>query len=422
MSQVKSGFPDSKTKLVHGLSEYWQYKDELRIEKNLVVYGNRIVVPRAMRLNILKKLHASHQGIERTRRRACQTVFWPGLSVDIKNTIYSCPECQEKVPSQRKETLMTDPLPAYAFQEIASDLFSYAGKDYMVLVDRLSGWPSVYSLNNNTTSAKIIDQLETFFATFGPPQKFRSDGGPQYTSHEFKAFMEKWNIIHEMSSPHYPQSNGLAESAVKAMKRLVTKCTTNGKLDKSLLNQGLLEFRNTPRECGRSPAQMAMGRELRTLVPSVTLPSLPVQNTRVDQSRSKAETCYNKSARDLKPLNPGTAVFIQDPKTKLWDMEGRIINAGNHRQYTVEYCNGKRVTRNRKFLRPNQARNPPKPVAKPREDPKPRRSPGCARTYKAPVLKLHRHHHHLDVSKVEGGCAGMHAPLPARTTYTVSCP
>ena len=326
LSQVKSGFPDSKSKLAQGLFEYWPYRDELRIEKNLVVYGNKIIIPKSKRLDVLRKLHASHQGIERTRRRACQTVFWPGLSADIKNTIHSCLECQEKVPSQRKETFMTDPVPAYAFQEIASDLFSYAGKDFMVVVDRLSGWPSVFCLHNGTTSARIIEHLENFFATFGPPQKFRSDGGPQYTSQEFKTFMEKWNIIHVTSSPHYPQSNGLAESAIKAMKRLVGKCTVDGKLNKSLFQEGLLEFRNTPRECGRSPAQMAMGRELRSLVPSISLPSLPVQNEKVDNLRLKTQASYNKTARDLKPLGPGSPVFVQDPKTKLWNEEGTIID------------------------------------------------------------------------------------------------
>ena len=34
----------------------------------------------------------------------------------------------------------------------------------------------------------------------------RTDGGPQFTSYTFKKFMEKFNVEHVVSSPHYPQS------------------------------------------------------------------------------------------------------------------------------------------------------------------------------------------------------------------------
>ena len=58
--------------------------------------------------------------------------------------------------------------------------------------------------------------------------------------------------MHENSSPYYPQSNGLSESAVKQMKFLLEKVGEN--LDE--FSSSLLEFRNTPNVSGKSPAQM----------------------------------------------------------------------------------------------------------------------------------------------------------------------
>ena len=61
------------------------------------------------------------------------------------------------------------------------------------------------------------------FSEFGNPLVFRSDNGPCYSSQEFKFFMQNWLVEHRTSSPHYPQSNGLAESMVKVLNDRISK-------------------------------------------------------------------------------------------------------------------------------------------------------------------------------------------------------
>ena len=96
----------------------------------------------------------------------------------------------------------------------------------------------------------------------------RTDGGPQFTSYTFKKFMEKFNVEYVASSPHYPQGNGHAESAVKSMKQLIAKTTTNGNIDNDDFCNGLLEYRNTSGKTGYSPAKILFGHHLISIIPA----------------------------------------------------------------------------------------------------------------------------------------------------------
>jgi hypothetical protein len=98
------------------------------VDDGLVLLGQRLVVPQALRKEVLKRLHASHQGIERTLRRARQTVFWPGITSDIKATVENCEACQVIRPSQCKEPLEWDPPPTRVFQHLAADFYDCHGK------------------------------------------------------------------------------------------------------------------------------------------------------------------------------------------------------------------------------------------------------------------------------------------------------
>ena len=48
-----------------------------------------------------------------------------------------------------------------------------------------------------------------------------SDNGPQFDSKEMEQFAKSYCFQHITSSPHYHQSNGLAERMVKTVKSLL---------------------------------------------------------------------------------------------------------------------------------------------------------------------------------------------------------
>ena len=361
LAAVSHGFPSSKEILPNALLPFWNVRDQLSSHDGLILKGCRILIPHASRKATMEALHDAHQGIERTKRRARQTVWWPGMNSDIVNTVGNCSACQELRPSLPREPMASDPLPSRIFEDVSSDLFAHAGRDFFVYVDRLSGWPVIYQLpRGDTTSRQIIRALRDVFVSLGVPVRLRTDGGPQYRSRELASFLKRWGVRHVMSTPYYPQSNGHAEAAVKAMKHLVSKTAYEGSIDNDDFYRGLLEIRNTPRVGGRSPAQVVFGHPIRSCVPAHHSTFAAEWQKRAEdcdseaaESLRRAQQHYNASAHVLVPLKVGVHVRMQDPISKRWDKLGTVVGIGYHRDYLVKSPSGRVSWRNRRFLRPS---------------------------------------------------------------------
>ena len=81
-----------------------------------------------------------------------------------------------------------------------------------------------------------------------------TDGGPQYSSQQFRDFAKLYGIRHIVSSPRYPRGNSTSERAVQTVKQMLKKCA-------------LLEYHATPLANGCSPAELLMGRKIKILLP-----------------------------------------------------------------------------------------------------------------------------------------------------------
>ncbi len=128
--------------------------------------------------------------------------------------------------------------------------------NYIVVVDYYSRYPEVVKLPT-TTSRQIIEVLNRIFSRHGIPETLVNDNGPQYSSREFQDFASSRHLT---SSPHYAQSNGHAERAVKTVKKLLREAEDP--------NMALLSYRSTPFPwCGLSPAELLMGRRIRANMP-----------------------------------------------------------------------------------------------------------------------------------------------------------
>ena len=137
----------------------------------------------------------------------------------MKELVEKCDLCQSQQNSTSSIQKYISEVPPHPWHTIGSDLFYFRRIDFLVVVDYFSKYLLMRKIHNSTSSA-VIKELGIIF---GKPQVFRSDNGPCYASQEFKFFMQNWSIEHRTSSPHYPQSNGLAEFMVKGSKNLIEK-------------------------------------------------------------------------------------------------------------------------------------------------------------------------------------------------------
>ena len=121
---------------------------------------------------------------------------------------------------ERREPLLTTPLPDYPWQMLGSDLFEIKGDHYLLVVDYFSRYPEVVRMKS-TASQAVISVLKSIITRHGIPELLRSDNRTQYVSEEFRCFSDQYDLSHVTSSPRFPQSNGMAERAVKTVKQLL---------------------------------------------------------------------------------------------------------------------------------------------------------------------------------------------------------
>ena len=110
-SIILNGFPAHHHQLPETCKQFWAIKEHLSIDDVLIVYGCWLLIPKTMRPQVISDLHEAHQGIVRTKQWACLTVYCPGIDNDIENIITACQLCQDHLPSNPKEPIVSKPKP-----------------------------------------------------------------------------------------------------------------------------------------------------------------------------------------------------------------------------------------------------------------------------------------------------------------------
>ena len=85
----------------------------------ILLKSTRVVVPSAMKLQVLDKIHEGHQGIVKCRERAKTSVWWPGLSREVQDMVENCKVCA-KHRQQRAEPLMPTLFPERPWRMIGT--------------------------------------------------------------------------------------------------------------------------------------------------------------------------------------------------------------------------------------------------------------------------------------------------------------
>ena len=100
--------------------------------------GERVIIPSALRLDVLDKIHAGHQGIqkcrerEREREREQRVEFGGQASASkLKISLENVQNASRQV--NRAEPMIPSKLPECPWQKVATDLFDWKGRSLFLL-------------------------------------------------------------------------------------------------------------------------------------------------------------------------------------------------------------------------------------------------------------------------------------------------
>lgn len=316
MKYIKQGWP-SRKKLTPDMMPYYDHRDEIYEEDNLLFLSKKLIIPEKERKFVLQRLHQGHFGIDKTKSFARDIIYWPSMTKQIEETVSRCKVCQKFQRNQLKEPMHPHEIPNVPWQKVAADLFNFAGKDYLLVVDYFSKYPEFANVCSKSAPS-VIQAMKIIFARHGIPETVIADN-MLFNSYEFRDFANLWNFHLTTSSPRYPKSNGEAEKYVGLVKIMLRKCKEDG----TDPNLALLRYRSMPiKGMSYSPAQMLFNRRLRDSLPikdSLLKPQIAshVMQQLCDRQAKQAEY-YDRSSRPRCEFERGDSVRIKVDRGREW--------------------------------------------------------------------------------------------------------
>ena len=197
----------------HPAHQYSAQWNGMSVHGIFLTFHGWMVVPVAARRKVLSNLHLQHTGRSKTLPDARQLYFWLGMTNAIELMIANCKECTTALPSQPLEpqipTKTTRP-----FKRISIDLGYQKGNNYLIGMDRYSGWPMAAPIPRKANTTTIKDILDEWFVDHGIPVSIRTDRGPQFCGlfdewcrrNTRIAKGSKWILIEEYPKPNPPDN------------------------------------------------------------------------------------------------------------------------------------------------------------------------------------------------------------------------
>ncbi|XP_045778737.1 uncharacterized protein K02A2.6-like isoform X1 [Maniola jurtina] len=337
LSYLRDGWPTENS--ITNLQPYFNRKNELYEELGCVMWGHRLVVPETCRDRVLKMIHEPHMGIVKSKSLARSYVWWPSLDESIQRVCQGCEVCAAQADAPPKQAVRMWPWPNRPWSRIHLDFMGpIFGKTYLVIVDATSKWIEVFQVPN-TASTVVIDRLTELFSRFGLAKQIITDNASYFASTEFRNFTQSNGIEHIFTAPYHPASNGLAENAVRTLKRVIKKAVSERQNVDRALWTFLMHYRNTEHSTtGECPAMLLLGRRLRTKLDALK----PDRERKVAKVQQHQREMAKGVEREVKPEDE--VWYRQYLKREKW-VPGQVVECTGPSNYKVRSQDGDLVHR-----------------------------------------------------------------------------
>ena len=354
---VREGGKLDKVPIDHPAKAYKHVIDTLSVYDDndvslLVVDDTRLVVPPGARPAILKALHLPHAGFARTKATAQERYYWPQMTKHIEAMVDGCDTCRLTARARPREPYLANAIPLNRLspmEEVGADFFEINGTHWVLMVDRYSGFPfAKKSRHCRTEDATGI--LENWFNAYGWPNRLRCDGGPAFRK-DFADWCKDHFIHLDTSSAYNPTSNGLAESGVGRVKKVIQRAS----LADESVQKALAAHRNTKTKVGTTPSLLFFGRHLRGVLPALPR-KVDVSGELAKREKSREKWLGEADRRSWKgsPIfDVGEKVWCQNYRSGLWDIPAEVVKVRKQeRSYLlIHEQGGQPFLRNRRFVK-----------------------------------------------------------------------
>ncbi|XP_049886457.1 uncharacterized protein K02A2.6-like [Pectinophora gossypiella] len=327
LNYIRVGWPEQCE--VVNLLPFYNRKKELYEELGCVMWGHRLVVPENCKNKILSMLHEPHMGIVKSKALARSYVWWPGVDEAVQRMCQECAVCAAQADAPTKQAPCMWPWPNRAWTRLHLDFMGpIAGKTYLVVIDATSKWIEIFNMSS-TSAGALIDRLYELFSRWGLPKQIVSDNGPQFASGELESFIKSNGIEHIFTAPYHPASNGLAENAVRTLKRVIKKALIEKKNVDRALWTFLIHYRNVEHSTtGESPAMLLLGRRIRTRLDAIK----PDREEQVHRAQQRQQRAAGGGSRGMD--REEEVWYRQYLKGEKW-VPGRIVDRLGASNYKV---------------------------------------------------------------------------------------
>ena len=286
------------------LRNFWSCRDELSILDSLALKDTRIIVPKACHKEVLSKLHEGHFGVEITKFRARDSVYWLLMCKEIEAMVKTCEKCQEFSRRNNKDPILPRELPLVAWTLLEMDLFTYENTNFLLVIDVTSRFPVVRILPNET-SRSVINTLKGIYCDFGLPKRVLTDNEPCFKSYEFVNFHLKLNVSIEKISAYNHISVGAVERMVQTIKQIMAK-----NADEAWLAMSIFSATDIP-GLNKSPGENLKGRKYRTGLPVTDIHKKDTEREIEKLSEDRAKLANYNKGKELPRIPVGAEILYE---------------------------------------------------------------------------------------------------------------
>ena len=345
------------------INPFYNVRDELSVtNNNILLRGNRIVIPDELIDRTINIAHEGHQGIVKCKMLLREKVWFPNLDKRVHHIVSTCIPCAATVLTPNHQPLRMSPLPETVFKQISCDFCGPlpTGEMLMVVIDDYSRYPAI-EIINSTSSNTVISALDRVLSMFPIPEVVKTDNGPPFNSDVFKQYAAYLGFKHRKVTPLHPQANGEVERFMKTLMKAIQAAKIEGKYWKQELQKFLRAYRST-KHCttGKSPNEILFNRSnLRSRLPEIKISHSEndAEIRQKDQVRKQQMKSYADDRRNSKEhhLQVGDTVLVrQQKKNKLssvYNPEPITVTDINHSMITATRNDNSTITRNASFFK-----------------------------------------------------------------------